>query len=47
MLRVRYIDKVLAFYERVGLQVNRKYTNRNGDLVYELGFKRDFYTPSG
>ena len=43
VLRVRNIDKVLAFYERVGLQVNRKYPNKNGDLVYELRFKRDLY----
>ena len=43
VLRVRNIDKVLAFYERVGLQINRKYPNKNGDLLYELGFKRDFY----
>src|SRR6476469_5788147 len=43
VLRVRNIDVVLAYYERLGLQVNRKYLNRNGDLVYELGFKRDFY----
>jgi catechol 2,3-dioxygenase len=43
VLRVKNIDKVLAFYERVGLQVNRKYPNKNGDLVYELRFKRDLY----
>jgi catechol 2,3-dioxygenase len=43
VLRVRNIDKVLAFYEKVGLQVNRKYPNMNGDLAYELGFKRVFY----
>ena len=43
VLRVRNIDKVLAFYERVDLQVNKKYPNNTGDLVCELGFKRDFY----
>jgi catechol 2,3-dioxygenase len=43
VLRVKNIDKVLAFYERdLGLQVNKKYQNdNNGNPVYELGFKDD------
>lgn len=39
VLRIKDIDKVLAFYETVGLQVNRKHQNNRGNILYELGFK--------
>ncbi len=39
VLRIKDIDKVLAFYERVGLQVNRKHQNERGNILYELGLK--------
>lgn len=39
VLRVKNIDKVSAFYERVGLQVNRRYQNVKGNQLYELGSK--------
>lgn len=42
VLRVRNIDKVLAFYEKIlGLQVSRRYhtDDGNGDLVYDLDVK--------
>ena len=42
VLRVRNIDKVSAFYEKVGLQLNKKYQNENSNLVYELGSKQGF-----
>ena len=42
VLRVRNIDKVSAFYEKVGLKLNKKYQNENGKLVYELGSKQVF-----
>src|SRR5438105_1739110 len=41
-LRVRNIDKALAFYEKsLGLQVSRRYNmdDGNGDLVCELDVK--------
>jgi catechol 2,3-dioxygenase len=40
ILRVRNIDKILAFYEKkLGLQVKRRHQDDYGDAVYELGFK--------
>ena len=39
VLRIKAIDRVLAFYETLGLQVNRKHQNERGNILYELGFK--------
>ena len=39
VLKIKDIDKVFAFYERVGMQVNRKRQNERGSILYELGFK--------
>jgi catechol 2,3-dioxygenase len=39
VLRIKDIDRVLAFYETVGLQVNKKHQNERGSILYELGFK--------
>ena len=39
VLRIKDIDKVLAFYETVGLQVNRKHQKERGNILFELGFK--------
>jgi catechol 2,3-dioxygenase len=53
VLRVRNIDKVLAFYEKsLGLQVSRRYHsddgNGNGDLVCELDIKhKSFLSTNG
>lgn len=46
VLRVRNIDKVLAFYEEcLGQQVSRRYhiDDGNGDLVYDLNIKHRSY----
>jgi catechol 2,3-dioxygenase len=40
VLRVKNIEKVSAFYERFGLQINKKYQSKNGDILYELGLRR-------
>ncbi|MGB8034797.1 MAG: VOC family protein [Nitrososphaeraceae archaeon] len=39
VLRVKNIEKVSSFYERIGLQINRKYQNEDGDILFELGFR--------
>ena len=39
VLRIKAIDRVLTFYETLGLQVNRKHQNERGNILYELGFK--------
>ena len=39
VLRVRDIDKIVAFYEtKLGLQVKRRHQDDYGNAVYELGF---------
>ena len=39
VLRVRDIDKIVAFYEtKLGLQVKRRHQDDHGNVVYELGF---------
>ena len=39
VLRVRDIDKIVAFYEtKLGLQVKRRHQDGYGNAVYELGF---------
>jgi len=43
VLRIKNIDKVLAFYERVGLQVSRKYQSDTDNVLYELGFNHAVY----
>jgi catechol 2,3-dioxygenase len=39
VLRIKNIGKVTAFYERLGLQISKKYQNENGDVLFELGFR--------
>jgi catechol 2,3-dioxygenase len=44
ILRVRNIDKILAFYEKkLGLQVKRRRQDDYGNAVYELGFEQIDY----
>jgi len=38
-LRVKNIEKVLAFYEKFGLRINRKYQSENSGTLFELGFR--------
>ncbi len=40
VLRVKNIVKVAAFYERLGLQISKKYQNENGNILFELGFRQ-------
>ncbi len=43
ILRVRDLERVLEFYqEGLGLQLNRRYQNADGNLACELGFKQQF-----
>lgn len=37
VIRVRDIEKVSAFYERVGLQLNKKYQDDDNKSMYEFG----------
>jgi catechol 2,3-dioxygenase len=39
VLRIKNIEEVTTFYERFGLQINKKYQNKNGDILFELGFR--------
>lgn len=39
LLRIKNIEKTTAFYERFGLQINKKYQNENGDILLELGIR--------
>src|SRR5436309_13939010 len=43
VIRIKDIDKVLAFYEGIGLKVIRKCQSGRGNVLYELGFKRAVY----
>jgi len=43
VLRVRNIERVSAFYERIGLLVTKKYQEDN-NLIYEFGTRRKFST---
>jgi catechol 2,3-dioxygenase-like lactoylglutathione lyase family enzyme len=37
VIRVRDIEKVSAFYERVGLRLHKKYQNDDNKTMYEFG----------
>jgi hypothetical protein len=42
VLRVKNIDRLLDFYEKgLRLQVNKRYTDDDGNLFCELGFKHN------
>lgn len=39
VLRIKNIEETITFYERFGLQIDNKYQNKNGDILFELGFR--------
>ena len=39
VLRVKNIERVSAFYERLGFQIDKKYQNKNGDILFEPSFR--------